>query len=632
MLIVIVVLLVGILAVVQIFPSGLRILAYNRNAVIATNLAQNEAERLVGRSEQLPEQIIPVTYAWTGTVVQVQNDPSRSPRNLGIVPGEIRSDAFVYDAAGHQLGYWPYLSGPNLFRRIVGEGGRVPAPRQVGDYFGGLMILQFTPIVYNEAAPGQFLVYGADMVRKLGQPQAGDSPQRFEYFLENADQSTANLYLPADQYSQRLYRLALSCYGQVGATVRKFDITNVTITVPPNNAVPSSFYSVPISSVVTLPGATFVGAELESVRIARQYDKLLTSETFTDPYQFKLLDANLGLILFSDEAYRAYELRNGRRVPLEAHVNYDVFDWRVIRDEFRVPEGNVPQVKLALGTLKIKGNRDVDDTVYLGLKLDLPTGTGGPPERRDIAVMDMDSGGILLEKSATRSETGGGPKQLMKIDRSIGLITFMDADNDPTNGVTGEVVFPGSDTPTDVNLTGRSLRAMYQSRGEWSVQMLKAPSLFHQTITTTGGLETDGYYVGGSDGPSGGNPTRIYFAQSQAGNRVTVDTIWYRQPSDTTARALENQSFVIQSQPADPTGLAYIDIKSVDNLASAFDSTTYGFSVTGIKGASITVRVLWNPTNLSFTTDTADNLGKFEIWGREWRQTSTETYVRRPGE
>src|SRR5947209_18408121 len=54
LLVVIVVLSIGILAILQIFPSGLRILAFNRNAEIATKLAQDEAQRFVGRSDQMP--------------------------------------------------------------------------------------------------------------------------------------------------------------------------------------------------------------------------------------------------------------------------------------------------------------------------------------------------------------------------------------------------------------------------------------------------------------------------------------------------------------------------------------------------------------------------------------------------
>jgi len=95
---------------------------------------------------------------------------------------------------------------------------------------------------------------------------------------------------------------------------------------------------------------------------------------------------------------------------------------------------------------------------------------------------------------------------------------------------------------------------------------------------------------------------------------------------------MNDQSFVIQTAPADPSGLAYIDIRSVNPNASAFDTATYGYAVNGVKGASITVRVLWNPTKLEFTTDSAQNLTNLEIWGRSWRNTVEETYSRRPGE
>ena len=99
-----------------------------------------------------------------------------------------------------------------------------------------------------------------------------------------------------------------------------------------------------------------------------------------------------------------------------------------------------------------------------------------------------------------------------------------------------------------------------------------------------------------------------------------------------TVQSMENQSFVVQTLPADPTGLAYIDIRSINPDAQSLDTATYGFAVSGVRGASITVRVLWNPTNLGFTDDSAQNLTRLEIWGREWRQTVSETFSRRPGE
>jgi type II secretory pathway pseudopilin PulG len=638
-LVVIVVLLVGILAVVQIFPSGLRILALNRSETIAIQLAQDEAERVTGRADHLADEIIPVTYRYDtlNSRVAVFSDADRNPEDFSLIGNGQISDANgdVVDGAGHSLAYWPYVSGPNLFRRVIGEGGRVPAPRQVGSFFGGLMILQFTPIVYNASVPGLFQIYGEDMVRKEGPPQTSDVPRPYEYYVENIDLPSANLILPADGFAERDYRLAMACYIQSGTTTFKRDIVDVTIKVAPITG--GGFYTLPIAAgdvqnpnpLGLTAGETFQSAELDSVRVARIYDKIDVTDTFSDPYQYKLLDADLGLILFSDSAFNAYELRNGHRVPLQARVNYDVYDWRVIRDEFRVPEGVVPQVKLELGNLKVKGMRDVDATTYNGLSLNLPTGTG-TPERRDIALLDMDTGGIILTKSATRM-VSGKPKELITVDRGLGRLIFLDADGDPSNGVTGEIVYPGSPSPsaTDINLTGRAIRAMYQARGEWSAQVTKAPALFTGSNGRPGVAQ---YYVGGPSGTIGGNPTRIYFANCESGHRVSIDQIWYKDSSNPNAQSLENQSFVIQSLPADSTGLPYVDIKSVNPDAQSFDSDTNGYAVNGVHGASINVRVLWNPSNLSFDADAAKNLQALDTWAREWRRTSVETYAKRSAE
>ncbi len=649
LLVVIVVLSIGILAVLQIFPSGLRILAYNRNAEIATKLAQDEAQRFVGRSDQMPESIDPVYYQYdpTSMTVKTYSDRFRRPGDYSLVnTGSLDSTGNVVDSGGHTLGYWPYLSGPNLFRRVVGEGGRVPAPRQVGGYYGGLMVLQFTPIAVNQLDPGKFQIYGADMNRLLGTPQTGETPQSFHYYVQNIDQPTnANLILPADSSIQKTYRLAMAFYVSKGGTTYKKDRDDIPITVAPITG--GGFYTLSLANgdppinpaTITGPpqnpaqgwldtGETFVSAELESIRVARQYEPILTPDTFSDPYQYKLLDQSLGLILFSDQAYNTYELRNGRRVPLEAHVNYDVYDWRVMRDEFRVPDGQVPQVKLELGNWKILGHRDVDNTVYQGLSPFIPDGKSSS-KRSDMIFMDMETGGIILPKSATRL-SGGTPLELIHVDKSVGIATFYDADNDPNNGLTGEIVYPGSTLASDINLTGRSIRAMYESNGEWMTQVSMAPVQFN--VSQTPDPTVSEYYVGGTQ-VGAGSATRVYFPLSSAGQRVTIDQIWYTDPTNPTPlQSMNDQSFLIQTKPADSTGLAYIDIHSVNPNASAFDTTTYGYAVSGVKGASITVRVLWNPTKFEFTTDPAQNLSNLEVWARSWRSTVAETYSRRPGE
>src|SRR5471030_2274065 len=61
-LVVIVVFLVGILAVIQIFPKGFKLLLLNRSKMTAQALAREYVEMMKSRSDQLPEQIVSAYY------------------------------------------------------------------------------------------------------------------------------------------------------------------------------------------------------------------------------------------------------------------------------------------------------------------------------------------------------------------------------------------------------------------------------------------------------------------------------------------------------------------------------------------------------------------------------------------
>ncbi|HTQ09351.1 MAG TPA: prepilin-type N-terminal cleavage/methylation domain-containing protein, partial [Fimbriimonadaceae bacterium] len=61
-LVVIVVFMIGILAIAQIFPGGLRILEYSQFDTMATSLGRSEMEMLKNHADQLPEDIVPVQF------------------------------------------------------------------------------------------------------------------------------------------------------------------------------------------------------------------------------------------------------------------------------------------------------------------------------------------------------------------------------------------------------------------------------------------------------------------------------------------------------------------------------------------------------------------------------------------
>src|SRR2546421_1892340 len=200
-LVVIVIFLVGILAIAQIFPGGFRILANTRAISIGSALAESELNR-VQTSGQMPEMVIPVLYQSVSGQTAVIADPNRTEDDLGPEGQAIDQDGYVYDTNGNNLGRWPYLSGSNNVRRIIGEGRVVPPPRAIGSDRVVLFLLEFAPIVYNtNAAYINLFVYGNDMERTMGNPEPvvqGTVVLSFRYSLDISKPSDPVLYIPQD--------------------------------------------------------------------------------------------------------------------------------------------------------------------------------------------------------------------------------------------------------------------------------------------------------------------------------------------------------------------------------------------------------------------------------------------------
>jgi hypothetical protein len=116
-LVVIVILLVGILAVVQVFPKGFLLLSLSRKSAQASALAREESERLKTRADLLPEMVLAVN----GSSI----DSSVLPSDLGPAGASVGEDGSLYDANNNLVGNWASHSGANRFRLIIGETHRV---------------------------------------------------------------------------------------------------------------------------------------------------------------------------------------------------------------------------------------------------------------------------------------------------------------------------------------------------------------------------------------------------------------------------------------------------------------------------------------------------------------------------
>ncbi|MBX3117816.1 MAG: hypothetical protein KF784_02040 [Fimbriimonadaceae bacterium] len=642
LLVVIVILLIGILGVVQVFPGGFGVLRDRAKATEATQLAGTMIDTLKSHSEQLPEMIVPVIYLWNGSNVTIVTDPSRNNNDFSIAGGGVAQNGEVIDAMNNQLGQWQYLGAANIMRRIIGEGGRVPAPRQVGPAtFGGLMVLQFAPIVYNAQYSNLFIVYGNEMVRGYGDP--GFRPARpWQYFLEDADEPNGRLYLPRpaiNNFNGRwVYRVQMTCWVSDGANTFRRDVIGQTANVP--FVVGGGWQAFDLSTLAGLGGGeTFVGADWDTVRVQHVFDEVPTFTGGSEVYEYQLLDANLGVLLFPPNAYDHQERRPGnRRVPLVSRVDYDVYDWRIIRDDFRVVDEDPYQAKLTLRNIKVINGFEADNTTYLGMPIPIPDGVGGT-RQSDVILLDVETGAIVLHDpnnppdptppvGTTSDYMSVDPtRSSFVVDKSIGLVRFIDADR-TTPGLQIRIIYPGDTVPTIVNASGRLLRALYRANGEWSVQVLKAPATFNRAYGTPSVAQ---FYVGqtplpnppGGVGP--GSATRIYFPGMDVGKKVVIGEIHYI--SGGTQQVMRDQEFTIRPAAGDPVG-AFAEITEIDPGATTFDWSV-GAPVKRVKGASVSVRVLWNPSSFTLGPDPTANLQAIERWGRNWRRYTVETYLQR---
>jgi type II secretory pathway pseudopilin PulG len=649
LLVVIVVFLVGILAVVQIFPKGFQILLTTRNNAQASALARDMVEHLKASPDQIPDAIVAVHYV-NGTPIQ---DPGRSIYDLGPQGDSVDQYGNLY-LAGTEVGNWLQYSGANSFRRIIGEGQRVPAPRLVGSLYGGLRLLAFgpidstfTPVFYaNDLAKTSVLPQGLTSVATqtvnvgttssapsvtVSQFTTPDSLSAYQYFVDQAGSSGAVLYLPTNSLFNRVYHLSLSAYVGTPSSFSRQDYTDLNLYVPLTtnqiNGVTPPLIAVPISAILANTsgalqgGQSMASVEYDSIRVQPEYYSVASFGA--DPFQYETLDSTLGVYLFNPAAYNVIvEKPGGAREPLIAKANYDAKDWRILRQDFRLDSqlqlngGSYAQFELAMPSLLVGTQTGPDGLPNGGLPLLEASTTSYAPYQSSLAdnlmVIDIQTGGVVSEVDPNNASD-----QLITINKSTGMLTINAAPEGASGTITGFVLLPNTTTPVAMDLTARPLRVLYRARNNWAMFPTKAASFYSQVNTSP---PAEGQvYVPASAG------TRIYFPVSDLHQKVTVDQLFYY--AGTTPKEIDGQDFVIEYPTgSNPVGLPCIDVTTVDSSASSL-STAYGAVARGIKGASLTVQVIWNPASFRLGTNATANIGLINTWGQSWRRTTNQTYL-----
>jgi hypothetical protein len=617
MLVVIVIFLVGILAVVQIFPGGFRLLIQARKQAQAAALARSESERLTATPDGIPEMVLPTPAA-------AANNPSLT--NLGPAGVSIGANGDLFASDGTNLGHWMYNSGANRFRLIESEHHRMPAPRKIGlalDDYGCAFLPTFGLVEGNYAqVSGNLLAIEtkvpADLV-SVGTDQFTTSTTFGDFTAAVSNTATPQILVPTgDQV--RAYRIWLNVNvtreGNPSArTLRALLITTPATTIP-SGATEHPLYRVDLNTLASAnldSGETLVNVDSSSIRLRRSYRQVTAFST--DPFEYRLIEPMRGLLLFNPAAAAATVADGDGRSPLEVVVSYVTRDWRVLRQDIRLLEADQGQYKLPLGSIKTNNATTPDGLNNSSIDA-LPDDAVQyqSPLASHFAILDLETGGLIAE------QTKADGRQLIQVDKAAGVFRLLDADPS-TPELDVLIQLPTGGTKT-ANLLGRSLRVLYEVKEEWSVQLTRAASRY----SASGLLPDIGqYYLGGTNSGLGGAVTRIYFPAVDASQSVNVDKIAYVR-ADGSRGVISASRFTLRYRTGDTINLPSLDIREAAGDAVGFDLDAAP-AVSGVRGSSLQVRTLWNPDEVQLGSNATANMAKINTWGQGWRNRLTQVFI-----
>jgi hypothetical protein len=376
-----------------------------------------------------------------------------------------------------------------------------------------------------------------------------------------------------------------------------------------------------------LGGGPVASVDYDTIRVARVFDDVNVTNggafhlngggVPNEPYEYKLLSNQLGLVLFSPAGYDyTIRTRRGRGEKLVGKVSYDVFDWRILHEEFRVPDQAPYQYRLALGNLKVTGSQGPDGQPITGVGIPVPDSTG-VMGNADLVLVDTTSGGLVVFKDGT----GSAAQTSFTVDKSMGRITFLDH-NAGAPGMQLLIQYPGVVAPVEITAEGRSLKAMYMARGEWAAQVMKPAARYTQTWGRPGVAQ---YYLGNSS-VYGLAEGRVYFPPADGGRVVSLGELYYINNNNVAVGPIELTA-KLQTNNMD-LGLPYIDVRTYYPDFANWDYS-YGSAVKSVKGASVAVRVFWNPDSFNLGPNSNDNMEHLNTWMQGFRRQTVETYLQR---
>ncbi len=620
-LVVLVVLLIGIMAVLSLFPPGFLAILKTAQKTNALSLVNQQLESEKNQTSS-PESIVSLIQHSDGTFT-VDKDA---------LPDNIVDFTSNNMPIGTATGTDPYsISNINRFRRIIGETFRVPiSTSNANKVYGGTYMLRFGPVANQfdvTRNTDKIAVYGAPMERiEMSSTPTPSNPDP-RPVLKNGSQygidydNARIAFYPRrakdpNNPATRFFRIAYDYYspGVVSgsgiisinsATGSQNSIAVVDDTTTPADQDLTPVWQ-PIFDNINNPQPTsFKGFKRNSEDVSRQFqlktitpiDQMTGSYTFPDddPYSYVWMssqqpnNANAGVLVFNPTGHNEYVTNSTGTHPLMARVDYSTFDNHIIRDERSVPNQAPYNIRLSVPQVLTNGDSLNDNSTYTGMFAD-PAKTDTP----DVLIYNANNG-QEISRISKGVVTGLG----MSLNAKDGIIKF-----DP-------------DAVASKGLQSASLRIYYRAQNEWGMQILKANAHYNQTDAPVN-VDYKSYYVGqsavdGSNVPIG-DKTKIYFPLCEAGKSVVVGEYWINTGGGAPVR-YSGELFKINDNPAEFQTLSgggqftWIDVSQLHANAVSFAlDPPSGRTVNNIQGGSVKARAIWRS-------------------GDHWNKIDNETYI-----
>lgn len=519
------ILLVGIMVVIQMFPVGFRVVRAAESQTIATKLAQAEIERWKNMPGNLPDGILPifVDYAVDPIPSPILNDQDPGPPFRGIEAGS--GGGFIFGNAIN-------------FRYVRNEVATLPIASYFstggGAVYGSRYVLAFSPIeaFSDPNNPNLYVgltVKSGDLQRRRGNADS-DPPylRPGRYAIDYAVVDTGNgpaFYVALwDRNPNHVYALSYSYWVNNPDTGDTQYLSRTDQAITPRTD--GGWIEVPVS---VPPGYAVDEIEPNSDSCARMFQRVRPSSTgdsywSDDPYEYALVDAVMGVLAFNPRARNMLEYTARGVRAITARIDYRIYDPRIIREDKVVPAPN-----------EDSNGDGVNDRVSIKLALRFILNAGQPNNIHDGDATDNPDEPTF--EGLVRQHLGkvvASPNDLwvkdsmLIIDLQTGLrVSMVGVDIDFKSGVvklpavTDLVDWSGS-TPVNranVSLVGRNLRFFYRADGDWSVQCHKAYSYYTREYGTN---ELD-YCHFRLLAPANDGLYKLLFARCDAGKNVTVD-------------------------------------------------------------------------------------------------------------